>query len=90
MTWHTASLTYNERSMINLSTHARASTGRSDPFSHVSGGEKRQKSPEPALDAPVARVSQADVPMPYNHELEKAARPDARKVVNAVLRMLGK
>ena len=42
------------------------------------------------LDAPPVRVSAADVPMPYNHELEKAARPDAKDVVNAVLKMLGK
>jgi pyruvate dehydrogenase E1 component beta subunit len=42
------------------------------------------------LDAPPVRVSAANVPMPYNHTLECAARPDAKKVVAAVLKMFGK
>ncbi len=29
------------------------------------------------LDAPIIRVHQADVPMPYNKQLEKAAKADA-------------
>jgi len=40
------------------------------------------------LDAPVKRVTQADVPMPYNKHLEKAVKPSAETVVaacNAVL-----
>jgi pyruvate dehydrogenase E1 component beta subunit len=37
-----------------------------------------------ALDAPVLRVHQADVPMPYNKHLEKAAKADAPKIVAAV------
>ncbi len=41
-----------------------------------------------ALDAPVLRVSNADVPMPYNKQLEKAAKPDAGKVVDAAKRVL--
>ena len=41
-----------------------------------------------ALDAPVLRVSNADVPMPYNKHLEKAAKPDAGKVVEAAKRVL--
>jgi pyruvate dehydrogenase E1 component beta subunit len=41
-----------------------------------------------ALDAPVLRVSNADVPMPYNKQLEKAAKPDAAKVVDAAKRVL--
>jgi len=41
-----------------------------------------------ALDAPVLRVSNADVPMPYNKQLEKAAKPDAGKVVEAAKRVL--
>jgi pyruvate dehydrogenase E1 component beta subunit len=41
-----------------------------------------------ALDAPVLRVSNADVPMPYNKHLEKAAKPDAGKVVDAAKRVL--
>ena len=36
------------------------------------------------LDAPVIRVTQADVPMPYAKNLEKAAKPDVPKVVAAV------
>jgi pyruvate dehydrogenase E1 component beta subunit len=36
------------------------------------------------LDAPVLRVTQADVPMPYAKNLEKAAKPDVAKVVAAV------
>ena len=36
------------------------------------------------LDAPIIRVSGADVPMPYNKQLEKAAKVDVAKVVAAV------
>jgi pyruvate dehydrogenase E1 component beta subunit len=36
------------------------------------------------LDAPVLRVAQADVPMPYAKNLERAAKPDVPKVVAAV------
>jgi pyruvate dehydrogenase E1 component beta subunit len=36
------------------------------------------------LDAPVQRVTQADVPMPYNKRLEKAAKPSPARVVEAV------
>lgn len=42
------------------------------------------------LDAPPARVSAVNVPIPYNHTLEKAAIPDAKDVVKAVLKMFGK
>ncbi len=42
------------------------------------------------LDAPPARVSAANVPIPYNHTLEKAAIPNAKDVVAAVLKMFGK
>src|SRR3954466_4890283 len=35
------------------------------------------------LDAPVLRVSQADVPMPYNKSLEKLAKPGVERVVDA-------
>ncbi|NOT06994.1 MAG: pyruvate dehydrogenase complex E1 component subunit beta [Gemmatimonadales bacterium] len=41
-----------------------------------------------ALDAPVLRVTGADVPMPYNKHLEKAAKADPAKVVLAVKRVL--
>ena len=39
------------------------------------------------LDAPVARVSGKDVPMPYNRNLEFAALPSEEDVVDAVLAM---
>jgi pyruvate dehydrogenase E1 component beta subunit len=40
------------------------------------------------LDAPVLRVTGADVPMPYNKRLEKAAKADVDKVVGAVRKVL--
>ncbi len=40
------------------------------------------------LDAPIARVAQADVPMPYNKGLEKLAKPSAERVVQACNRVL--
>ena len=40
------------------------------------------------LDAPVLRVTGADVPMPYNRQLEKLAKPDAAKVVAAAKQVL--
>ena len=40
------------------------------------------------LDAPVIRVTGADVPMPYAINLEKAALPQVDDIVNAVLRSL--
>jgi len=36
------------------------------------------------LDAPVQRVAQKDVPMPYNERLEKAVLPSVEKIVAAV------
>jgi len=42
------------------------------------------------LDAPPVRVSAKNVPIPYNHTLEKAAIPNAKDVVDAVLKMFGK
>ena len=41
-----------------------------------------------ALDAPVLRVTGADVPMPYNRQLEKAAKVDAAKIVAAAKKVL--
>src|SRR5712664_491946 len=35
------------------------------------------------LDAPVLRISQADTPMPYNKQLERAAKPSPERVVAA-------
>ena len=40
------------------------------------------------LDAPVLRVTGADVPMPYNKQLERASKADPAKVVAAVKRVL--
>ena len=40
------------------------------------------------LDAPVLRVTQADVPMPYNKHLEKAAKADVPKTVAAARKVL--
>jgi pyruvate dehydrogenase E1 component beta subunit len=40
------------------------------------------------LDAPVLRVTGADVPMPYNKFLERAAKADPAKVVAAVKKVL--
>jgi pyruvate dehydrogenase E1 component beta subunit len=36
------------------------------------------------LDAPILRVTGADVPMPYNKKLEKAAKPSPERVIEAV------
>ena len=41
------------------------------------------------LDAPVARVCSAEVPMPYPRHLEQAALPQPETVVAAVRRMIG-
>ncbi|MDQ6718790.1 MAG: pyruvate dehydrogenase complex E1 component subunit beta [Gemmatimonadota bacterium] len=40
------------------------------------------------LDAPVIRVHQEDVPMPYAKNLEKAAKPDAAKTIAAVRKVM--
>ena len=40
------------------------------------------------LDAPVVRVHQADTPMPYAKQLEKAAKPDVPKTIAAVRKVL--
>jgi pyruvate dehydrogenase E1 component beta subunit len=36
------------------------------------------------MDAPIKRVSQEDVPLPYSHDLEQMALPNVEKVVDAV------
>ncbi len=41
------------------------------------------------MDAPVKRVSQEDVPLPYARELEQSALPNPEKVVKAVKETLG-
>jgi pyruvate dehydrogenase E1 component beta subunit len=40
------------------------------------------------LDAPVMRVHQADVPMPYAKNLEKSAKPDIPKTIAAVKKVM--
>ena len=40
------------------------------------------------LDAPLERITGADVPMPYAFNLEAQAVPQASNVVNAVRRVL--
>jgi pyruvate dehydrogenase E1 component beta subunit len=40
------------------------------------------------LDAPVVRVHQADVPMPYARNLEKLAKPDVAKTIAAVKKVM--
>ncbi len=43
-----------------------------------------------ALDAQPVRIHAADVPVPYNHRLEKAAIPSADDVYEGALKVLGK
>ncbi|HVU12829.1 MAG TPA: alpha-ketoacid dehydrogenase subunit beta [Phototrophicaceae bacterium] len=40
------------------------------------------------MDAPIKRVSAMDVPLPYAHDIELMALPNAQKVVNAVKEVL--
>ncbi len=40
------------------------------------------------LDSPVLRVHQADVPMPYAKNLEKAAKPDVAKTISAIKQVM--
>ena len=40
------------------------------------------------LDAPVLRVHQTDVPMPYAKNLERAAKPDAPKTIAAIKKVM--
>jgi pyruvate dehydrogenase E1 component beta subunit len=40
------------------------------------------------LDAPVLRVHQEDVPMPYAKSLERAAKPDAAKTIAAIKQVM--
>jgi len=42
------------------------------------------------LDAPPLRVSSANVPQPYAHNLEKAAIPNAQDIVRAVVQSFGR
>jgi pyruvate dehydrogenase E1 component beta subunit len=40
------------------------------------------------LDAPIKRVAQKEVPLPYNRELEQLALPDTEDIINAVKEVL--
>ncbi len=40
------------------------------------------------MDAPIKRVTQEDIPLPYSHDIEQAALPNADKVVAAVKEVL--
>jgi pyruvate dehydrogenase E1 component beta subunit len=40
------------------------------------------------LDAPVGRVTQADIPMPYAKQLEKMAKPSAERIIAACEKVL--
>ena len=40
------------------------------------------------LDAPIERVTQEDVPLPYAHNLEVASLPSVEKVIRAVNKVL--
>jgi pyruvate dehydrogenase E1 component beta subunit len=67
-------------------THRVVIVEQDHPFCGV-GAEicyRIQKDIFDELDAPILRVSQEDVPMPYNEHLEHAVLPNAEKLVAAV------
>jgi pyruvate dehydrogenase E1 component subunit beta len=67
-------------------THRVVMVEQNRPFCGV-GAEvcyRIQKNIFDELDAPVLRVSQEDVPMPYNEEWEKAVLPNMDKLIAAV------
>ena len=41
------------------------------------------------LDGPLLRITGADVPMPYAHNLEQLSIPQATNIVNSAVRLLG-
>ncbi|PYK44532.1 MAG: alpha-ketoacid dehydrogenase subunit beta [Verrucomicrobia bacterium] len=67
-------------------THRVVIVEQDRPFCGV-GAEvcyRIQKNIFDELDAPIGRVSQEDVPMPYNERLEKAVLPNEEKLIAAV------
>ena len=67
-------------------THRVVIVEQDRPFCGV-GAEvcyRIQKNIFDELDAPIVRVSQEDVPMPYNERLEKAVLPNKEKLIAAV------
>ena len=72
-------------------THRAVIAEQDRPFCGV-GAEisyRIQKDIFDELDAPILRVSQEDVPMPYNETLEKAVLPSTEKIVAAVRQVCG-
>ena len=70
-------------------THRVVIVEQDRPFCGV-GAEvcyRIQKEIFDALDAPIMRVAQEDVPMPYNERLEKAVLPSEQKIIAAVKRV---
>ena len=67
-------------------THRVVIVEQDRPFCGV-GAEvayRIQKEIFDSLDAPIMRVAQEDVPMPYNEQLEKAVLPSVEKLIAAV------
>jgi len=67
-------------------THRVVIVEQDRPFCGV-GAEvsyRIQKEMFDQLDAPILRVAQEDVPMPYNERLEKAVLPSVEKLIAAV------
>ena len=78
----------DEKAIFNSvsKTHRVVIVEQDRPFCGV-GAEvcyRIQKNIFDELDAPILRVSQEDVPMPYNERLEKAVLPSAEKLIAAV------
>jgi pyruvate dehydrogenase E1 component beta subunit len=71
-------------------THRAVVAEEGWPFAGVGAQvvDEIQKGIFDELDAPVLRVTSADVPMPYNKQLEKAAKVDPAKIVAAARRAL--
>ena len=70
-------------------THRVVIVEQDRPFCGV-GAEicyRIQKNIFDELDAPIGRVSQEDVPMPYNERLESAVLPNAEKLIAAVKKL---
>ena len=67
-------------------THRVVIVEQDRPFCGV-GAEvcyRIQKNIFDELDAPIIRVSQEDIPMPYNEKLEKSVLPNPDKLMSAV------
>jgi len=77
----------DEKAIFNsiAKTHRVVIAEQDRPFCGV-GAEicyRIQKNIFDELDAPIIRVSQEDVPIPYNENLEKAVLPNAEKLIAA-------